>query len=74
MHYFDPSTAVFQFQTLGIFGIDGISLWLIWLVNMLMPIVILSSWKAVNILIKPFIILLLFISFWSISVFIVLDL
>ncbi len=41
---------------------------------MLMPIVILSSWKAVNILIKPFIILLLFISFWSIAVFMVLDL
>jgi NADH:ubiquinone oxidoreductase subunit 4 (subunit M) len=55
MHFFDPSTAAFQFQSFGLLGIDGISLWLVWLVNMLMPIVILSSWKSVNILIKPFI-------------------
>jgi len=41
---------------------------------MLMPIVILSSWKAVNVLIKPFILFLLLIAFWSIAVFIVLDL
>jgi len=40
MHLFDPTTAAFQFQAWGLIGIDGISLWLIWLVNMLMPIVL----------------------------------
>lgn len=63
---------LYQFNTNNILGIDGISLWFIWLVNMLMPIVILSSVKLNHS--KTFIILLLSIGFWCNSVFIILDL
>nr|YP_009659061.1 NADH dehydrogenase subunit 4 [Chytriomyces confervae]QCQ69059.1 NADH dehydrogenase subunit 4 [Chytriomyces confervae] len=45
------SSSLFQMQSTGpiegLLAIDGISLWLIWLVNMLMPIVILSVYKSV---------------------------
>ena len=74
MFLFNPTIAAFQFQSFGLIGIDGISLWLVWLVHVLMPIVILSSWKAINVLIKPFIILILLTGFWCTAVFIVLDL
>jgi NADH:ubiquinone oxidoreductase subunit 4 (subunit M) len=51
-------------------GIDGISIWLIFLVNKIIPIVLLDSWKTIkgeNR--KKFIILVLFVNFWSIAVF-----
>ena len=70
------------FGSMGLIGLDGISLWLIWLVNMLMPIVILSTWKNIPQIqgrtllysYKLFITLCSFIFFWSIAVFLVLDL
>lgn len=74
---FDPLISSFQFQYYInniIIGIDGISLWLIWLTNLLQPIIILNSWKSIKIMIKPFLYSIFFINFWSILVFIVLDL
>jgi NADH-quinone oxidoreductase subunit M len=73
-YLFIPNSISFQFQSFGIFGIDGISLWLIWLINMLIPIVLLSSWKIDLIFSKSFIIYLLIIQILSLAVFIVLDL
>ena len=56
-------------------GIDGIALWLLWLVSMLMPIVIQSSYKAIpDNRIRHYILLIVFIGFWSTAVFLVLDL
>jgi len=66
----------FQFEALGLLigGLDGISIWLIFLVNLIIPIVILDSWKTININRKRFLILVLLVNFWSIAVFFVLDL
>lgn len=82
---YDPNISNFQFQ-ISIFGnilggLDGISLWLIFLVNLIIPIVILDSWKTI---ISPseleeknngkkFITLVMFVNFWSIAVFYTLD-
>ena len=40
----------YQFEALGLLvgGLDGISIWLIFLVNLIIPIVILDSWKTIN--------------------------
>lgn len=52
LHFYDPNVTNFQFklvignQLIG--GIDGISLWLIILVNLIIPIVILNSWKVIG--------------------------
>lgn len=83
-YYFNPNSSFLQFFIISpfysdynsfILGIDSISLWLLWLVNMLMPIVILSSYKTISSnRISTFILLLLFIGFWSNAVFMVLDL
>jgi NADH:ubiquinone oxidoreductase subunit 4 (subunit M) len=78
VHLFDPLISSFQFQYFtniggGLLGIDGISLWLIWLTNLLLPIIILNSWKSVKIMIKPFLYCIFFINFWSLAVFLVLD-
>ena len=63
---FDPTLPAFQFLTLnGLLGIDGVSLLLIWLVTLLMPIVLLSFDRVK---------ILLVIGFWSVAVFLVLDL
>jgi NADH:ubiquinone oxidoreductase subunit 4 (subunit M) len=80
LHFYDPNVTNFQFklvignQLIG--GIDGISLWLIILVNLIIPIVILNSWKIIEDikLFKNFLILILFVNFWSNAVFFVLDL
>ena len=52
LHLYDPNVTNFQFKLgLGnqlIGGIDGISLWLIILVNLIIPIVILNSWKVIG--------------------------
>jgi NADH:ubiquinone oxidoreductase subunit 4 (subunit M) len=71
MTLFDPSISTFQFQSFGKLGIDGISLWLIWLVHVIVPIVLLSSWKAIHTLIKSYIILILLVGFWCTAVFVV---
>lgn len=57
IHLFDSLTSNFQFQlftTYVTLGIDGISLWLIWLTNFLMIILILYSWKNFKMNIKLF--------------------
>lgn len=81
MQQFDTENAsLFQFQEInGQIGIDGISQWQIWQVNMLMPIVIQSVYKSVagvniiggesNLAQKQIQIQLIFIGFWSIAVF-----
>ncbi len=57
---YDPNISNFQFQIqlfgLLIGGLDGISIWLIFLVNLIIPIVILDSWKTININRKRFLI------------------
>lgn len=87
-YYFDPYSSLFQFflstpfisffgntESTFLLGVDGISLWLIWLVNILMPIVILSSYKAIpDNRIRQYILQLILIGFWSNAVFMVLDL
>lgn len=62
---FDPTLFQFQYDTVSIIGMDGVSLMLIWLVTLLMPIVILSLGKVK---------MLVLIGFWSLAVFLVLDL
>ncbi len=52
LHLYDSNVSNFQFQLnfneIIIGGIDGISIWLILLVNIIIPIVILNSWKNIN--------------------------
>jgi proton-translocating NADH-quinone oxidoreductase chain M len=77
IHIFDPLTSQFQYQYMTTYvtlGVDGISIWLIWLTNILMPILILSSYKSIKIMIKPYLYNIFLINFWSIAVFMVLDL
>lgn len=54
-------------------GIDGISIWQIFLVNLIIPLVILDSWKTIKRDIKKYLILVFFVNFWSIAVFFVQD-
>lgn len=85
---FDFNTSGFQFMDtfLGItIGIDAFSLWLIFLVNLISPLVLLSAYKNNNIFSNPspqfsidssyslYVIFILFINFFSILVFIILD-
>lgn len=45
---FDSTNLTFQFQDLlfgYLIGIDGISLWFLWLIQLLFPILILFSWN-----------------------------
>lgn len=65
---FDNNTSLFQFQFFNFFAIDGLSLWLILLINIQMPIVILSVYKSSD---KNQKIQIIFIGFWSVAVFIV---
>jgi NADH-quinone oxidoreductase subunit M len=55
-------------------GIDGISLFLILLTTFLMPLAILSSWRAISQRVKPFMICMLFLETGMIGVFTALDL
>jgi NADH:ubiquinone oxidoreductase subunit 4 (subunit M) len=82
MFLHQSTTGGFQFQ-LVIFdrliaGIDGISLWLILLVNIIIPIVILNNWSrrgVTNLSSSQFFLtLILLINLLSILVFLVLDL
>ncbi len=75
---YDPNVSNFQFQ-LTLFGtviggLDGISIWLIFLVNLIIPIVILDSWKTIKADRRRYLIKVLFVNFWSIAVFYVQDL
>lgn len=55
-------------------GIDGISKWLIFLVNKIIPIVLQDSWKTIEKgTRKRYIKQVLIVNFWSIAVFFVLD-
>ncbi|BDG03044.1 complex I subunit 4 family protein [Anaeromyxobacter oryzae] len=79
-----PGAAEFQFEqmvpwvpTIGIgyhVGIDGVALLLIMLTTVLMPIVILSTWKAVTDRVKEFMIALLVLETAMIGTFAALDL
>lgn len=71
---YSDSTCLFQFIWQGKFGIDGISLWLVWQVSILMPIVLLSTEKSVEIQPITMLILLILIGFWSNAVFLSQDL
>ncbi|MEE8448892.1 MAG: Fe-S-binding domain-containing protein, partial [Thermodesulfobacteriota bacterium] len=81
---FDGSTANFQFvdklpwiETFGIsyfVGIDGISLFLILLTNLLSVLAIYSSFSAINRRVKEYYILMLFLQTGMLGVFMALDL
>lgn len=66
---FDPSVGMNQVS--GLLGIDGISQWQIWLVNMLQPIIIMSLWHQSQL--RMMLIFVIQVVFWSIAVFMVLD-
>jgi len=74
---YDTSASNFQFQLIFfgklVGGLDGISLWLIFLVNLIIPIVILDSWKTIKKDLGIYLNLVLFVNFWAIAVFKVLD-
>lgn len=79
VHVYTGETSVFEFQYYGKLGQDGISQWLVWQVSILMPIVLLSTWKSTpgseNVdMYRTQIILLQQIGFWSYAVFMVQDL
>jgi proton-translocating NADH-quinone oxidoreductase chain M len=68
---YDFNNSLFQFKTFNLIGIDGLSLWLILLVGILLPIILLNiSYKKIN---KFKLILLISISYISIIIFIILD-
>ena len=80
---FDKSTAKFQFLNkilisplfnINLFlGVDGISLFFLFLTTLLIPICILSSWSSINFDLKQFLVVFLFLEFLLICVFTVLD-
>jgi NADH-quinone oxidoreductase subunit M len=55
-------------------GVDGISLWLVMLTTFLMPIVMLSTWTAVNKKVREFMIAMLVLETGMIGTFLALDL
>ncbi len=55
-------------------GIDGISLWLVMLTTLIMPIAILSTWSAVDEMVKEYMICLLLLEVGMLGTFISLDL
>ena len=78
MFQFDTSLASgYQFEVMGVLGIDGISLWQIFLTNQLMPIVIQSFYKSLSgdygqgylYAQKQYQVQLKLIGFWAIAVF-----
>lgn len=74
---FDPLNPSFQFLTTingSLLGIDGISIWLIWQTNQLLPIILQQSYKSVSVMPVKFLYSILLINFWSLMVFLVLDL
>lgn len=77
MYFYDSTNSAFQFQWVInnklIAGVDGISLWLIFLTNLIIPIVILHSWKSVKVNLDFYLTLILIVNLLSNLVFIVLD-
>jgi NADH-quinone oxidoreductase subunit M len=83
---FDASTAAPEFQfevklpwmpSVGIgyhVGLDGVALLLVMLTTLLMPVVVLSTWKAVNDRVKEFMVALLVLETAMIGTFAALDL
>ena len=81
---FDNSTSKFQFvvnflwlNSLNInciFGIDGISLFLVLLTTLLFPLCLLSNWNSINFRIKEYLMCFFFMETLLICVFCVLDL
>lgn len=77
LNYFDNTFTGYQFLISikgHLQGIDGISLWLIWLTNLQMPILYLQSYKSVKIMQKQFLYSLILLNLLSLLVFLVLDL
>lgn len=80
---FDKSTSKFQFinkilisplfNVNFFLGVDGISLFFLFLTTLLIPICLLSSWTSINFDLKQFLIVFLFLDFLLICVFSVLD-
>jgi NADH-quinone oxidoreductase subunit M len=64
----------FYFVLSLIFGIDGISLWLIILTYFLIPICILVSWEAITYRLREFYVLLFVVALFLLGAFSVLDL
>ena len=76
LYLFDPLNPGFQFISTingNMIGIDGISIWLIWLTNQLLPISLQQSYKSITIMTKKFLYCILLINFWSLMVFIMLN-
>jgi hypothetical protein len=51
MNNFDSTNLSFQYQDIlfgYLIGIDGISLWFLWLIQILTPILILYSYKSIK--------------------------
>lgn len=82
--FFDKSAVSFQFVVKFfwlpsanlnfILGIDGISLFFLLLTTLLIPLCILTSWNSVSFNLKEFLIAFLFLDFFLIGTFCVLDL
>jgi len=82
--FFDKSIGSFQFINKVVWvpilninfivGIDGISLFFILLTTLLIPICLLSSWDSIKFNLKEFLIFFLFLEFFLIGVFCILDL
>ncbi|MGB0747358.1 MAG: NADH-quinone oxidoreductase subunit M [Magnetospiraceae bacterium] len=80
---FDPSTAEFQFEeraswipTYGIeyhMGVDGISMFFVLLSTFLMPLCILSSWKAITKNVKEYMVAFLILETMMVGMFCALD-
>ena len=81
---FDDATAAMQFVERASWipgygieyhvGVDGISLWLVMLTTFLMPMVVLSTYRAVQTHVKEFLIFLLLLESGMVGVFLALDL
>jgi NADH-quinone oxidoreductase subunit M len=81
---FDDATASMQFVERASWipgygieyhvGVDGISLWLVMLTTFLLPITILSTYRAVNSHVKEFMVFLLLIEVGMVGVFLSIDL
>jgi NADH-quinone oxidoreductase subunit M len=69
-----PWIAAGSFQMNYHVGIDGISLWLVILTTFIMPIAVLSTWKAVEENVKEYMICLLLLQVGMLGAFISLDL
>lgn len=69
-----PWIAAGPFQMHYHVGIDGISLWLVILTTFIMPLAVLSTWTAVEVKVKEYMICLLLLEVGMLGAFIALDL